>query len=53
MLPVTAASIKAIDLSSSVFIKSMSMWTDFDKLLKPRFPRWATRSTSWPWTRSS
>lgn len=32
MLPVTAASIKAIDLSSSMFIKSMSMWTDLDKL---------------------
>lgn len=32
MLPVTAASIKAIDLSSNMFIKSMSMMTDFDKL---------------------
>ena len=32
MLPVTAASIKAIDLSSSVFIKSLAMMTDFDKL---------------------
>ncbi len=32
MLPVTAASIKAIDLSSSVFVKSMAMMTDFDKL---------------------
>jgi diacylglycerol O-acyltransferase len=32
MLPVTAASIKAIDLSSSVFLKSMAMMTDFDKL---------------------
>lgn len=32
MLPVTAASVKAIDLSSSVFIKSMGMMTDLDKL---------------------
>lgn len=32
MLPVTAASIKAIDLSSSMFIKSMTMMTDLDKL---------------------
>ncbi len=32
MLPVTAASIKAIDLSSSVFIKSLGMVTDLDKL---------------------
>ncbi|MES2018518.1 MAG: wax ester/triacylglycerol synthase family O-acyltransferase, partial [Pseudomonadota bacterium] len=32
MLPVTVASVKAIDLSSSVFIKSMTMMTDFDKL---------------------
>lgn len=32
MLPVTAASIKAIDLSSSMFIKSMTLMTDFDKL---------------------
>ncbi|QYF95901.1 wax ester/triacylglycerol synthase family O-acyltransferase [Massilia sp. PAMC28688] len=32
MLPVTAASIKAIDLSSNVFIKSMTMMTDLDKL---------------------
>ncbi len=32
MLPVTAASIKAIDLSSSVFIKSLAMVTDLDKL---------------------
>jgi diacylglycerol O-acyltransferase len=32
MLPVTAASIKAIDLSSSVFLKSVAMMTDLDKL---------------------
>lgn len=32
MLPVTAASIKAIDLSSTMFIKSLGMMTDFDKL---------------------
>lgn len=32
MLPVTAASIKAIDLSSSMFIKSVAMMTDLDKL---------------------
>ncbi|HEY0064945.1 MAG TPA: wax ester/triacylglycerol synthase family O-acyltransferase [Telluria sp.] len=32
MLPVTAASVKAIDLSSSVFIKSLVMMTDLDKL---------------------
>ena len=32
MLPVTAASIKAIDLSSSMFIKSLAMMTDLDKL---------------------
>jgi diacylglycerol O-acyltransferase len=32
MLPVTAASIKAIDLSSSMFVKSMGMMTDLDKL---------------------
>ena len=32
MLPVTAASIKAIDLSSSVFLKTMGMMTDMDKL---------------------
>jgi diacylglycerol O-acyltransferase len=32
MLPVTAASIKAIDLSSSMFIKSLALMTDFDKL---------------------
>ena len=32
MNPVTAASIKAIDLSSGMFIKSLSMMTDFDKL---------------------
>lgn len=32
MLPVTAASIKAIDLSSNMFIKSLALMTDFDKL---------------------
>ena len=32
MLPVTAASIKAIDVSSSMFIKSLGMMTDLDKL---------------------
>ena len=32
MLPVTAASIKAIDLSSSVLLKSLAMMTDLDKL---------------------
>jgi diacylglycerol O-acyltransferase / wax synthase len=32
MLPVTAASIKAIDLSSTMFIKSLGMMTDLDKL---------------------
>ncbi|SHH22093.1 wax ester/triacylglycerol synthase family O-acyltransferase [Massilia sp. CF038] len=32
MLPVTAASVKAIDLSSSMFIKSLTMMTDLDKL---------------------
>jgi len=32
MLPVTAASIKAIDLSSNMFIKSLGMMTDLDKL---------------------
>ena len=32
MLPVTAASVKAIDLSSTMFIKSLAMMTDFDKL---------------------
>lgn len=32
MLPVTAASIKAIDLSSTMFIKSLGMMSDFDKL---------------------
>jgi diacylglycerol O-acyltransferase len=32
MLPVTAASIKAIDLSSSMFLKTMTMMTDMDKL---------------------
>jgi diacylglycerol O-acyltransferase len=32
MLPVTAASIKAIDLSSNVFLKTMGMVTDMDKL---------------------
>ena len=32
MNPGTAASIKAIDLSSGMFIKALSMMTDFDKL---------------------
>ena len=32
MLPVTAASIKAIDLSSNMLIKSLGMMTDLDKL---------------------
>ena len=32
MLPVTAASIKAIDLSSNVLLKSLAMVTDLDKL---------------------
>ena len=32
MLPVTAASIKAIDVSSNMFIKSLGMVTDLDKL---------------------
>jgi diacylglycerol O-acyltransferase len=32
MLPVTAASIKAIDLSSNMFVKSVAMMTDLDKL---------------------
>ena len=32
MLPVTAASIKAIDLSSNVLLKAMGMVTDMDKL---------------------
>ncbi|MFL6656792.1 MAG: wax ester/triacylglycerol synthase family O-acyltransferase [Massilia sp.] len=32
MLPVTAASVKAIDLSSSLFLKSLTMMTDLDKL---------------------
>jgi diacylglycerol O-acyltransferase len=32
MLPVTAASIKAIDLSSSMLIKSLGMLTDFERL---------------------
>lgn len=32
MLPVTAASIKAIDLSSSMFVKALGMLTDFEKL---------------------
>lgn len=32
MLPVTAASVKAIDLSSTMFIKSLGMMTDLDKL---------------------
>ncbi len=32
MLPITATSIKAIDMSSAMFIKSLSMLTDFGKL---------------------
>lgn len=32
MLPVTAASIKAIDLSSNMLLKSLAMMTDLDKL---------------------
>ena len=32
MLPVTAASIKAIDLSSNMLMKSLAMMTDLDKL---------------------
>jgi WS/DGAT/MGAT family acyltransferase len=30
--PITAASVKTIDLSSSVLLKSMSMWADLDKV---------------------
>ncbi|SFV10821.1 wax ester/triacylglycerol synthase family O-acyltransferase [Pseudoduganella namucuonensis] len=30
--PITATSVKAIDLSSAMFLKSMSMWTELDKV---------------------
>jgi hypothetical protein len=30
--PITAAGVKTIDLSSAMFVKSMSMWTDIDKV---------------------